>query len=386
MCSVSRADKKIVARKLFQTLAGFALLLIAALGSYAALSDSGLGDYASFVLAGEAHNRGWNPYASHAGLANELGLTLGFEDRLYSPNLNPPLSVYPFALLADVDPDVSRLWLRVVSGGVYLAACLGLLRAYPWQRRPLIVLWLLALAGFWYTLWMGQIYILLFGAGIGAWLLLERGQNPILAGVLIGVTVAIKPNFAVWPLLLLLAGHGRPALWCGVTALLISAVPLIIEGPGIYGQWLDAARDYSRGDIAANGSLAGSAARLGFEPAGYALGAAVAVVAAVYARRLRPAAVEASGVALVVALLAGPLTWLGYTLFALPVLLSRRWGPWEVAVAASLVVPWGVVASGEVHLAGTVVLGGLLASDAMRSSASGAATEKTMQAATLKAA
>jgi hypothetical protein len=355
-------------RVFFKVFAGVALCLITAVTAYSSLSGAGLYDYGSFILAGQASEKGLDPYGVHEGLVEESGLNLGFDDRPYSPNLNPPVSIYPFRLLAGADPDVTRFGLRAVSAVVYVAACLALMRAYPWQRRPLAVLWLIAGAGFWYTLWMGQIYVLLFGAGLGAWLLLEKGQSPVLAGVLIGVTVAVKPNFALWPLMLLLAGHGWPALWAGITALLISAVPFVIEGPSIYGQWLDAARHYSRGAIAANGSLVGSAARLGFEPAGYALAGVLTLAGAVYAWRLRPGRMEASAAALTVTLLAGPLTWLGYTLFALPVLMSRQWRGWELAVGATLVVPAGLTAAaGEVHLAGMLVLGGLVAGDAVRS-------------------
>jgi hypothetical protein len=342
------------------------LCLLTALAAYTSLSNAGLGDYGSFILAGKADEQGLDPYGVYPELVEETELNLGF-DRPYSPNLNPPISLYPFRLLSGADPDVSRFALRAVSGVVYVAACVALMRAYPWQRRPLTVLWLIAGAGFWYTLWMGQVYVLLFGAGLGAWLLLEKGQSPVLAGVLIGVTVAVKPNFVVWPLLLLLAGQGRPALWAGVTALLISAIPFIIEGPGIYGEWIDAARSYSRGAIAANGSLVGTAARLGIEPAGYVIAATLTLAGAVYAWRVRPDVMQASGIALVLTLLAGPLTWLGYTLFALPVLLARHWRSWEIAAAATLVVPvWFTAASGEIHLAGLLILGGLLASDVLR--------------------
>jgi len=112
----------------------------------------------------------------------------------------------------------------------------------------------------------------------------------------------------------------------------------------------------------------GSAARLGFEPAGYALAGLLTLAGAVYAWRLRPGPMEASAAALTVTLLAGPLTWLGYTLFALPVLMSRQWRGWELAVGATLVVPAGLTAAaGEVHLAGMLVLGGLVAGDAVRS-------------------
>jgi hypothetical protein len=369
-------------RALVEVCASVALCLITATLAYSSLSGPGLYDYGSFILAGQASEKGLNPYGVHEALVGESGLNLGFDNRAYSPNLNPPVSIYPFRLLASTDPGVTRYGLRAVSAVVYVAGCLALMRAYPWQRRPLAVLWLIAGAGFWYTLWMGQIYVLLFGTGLGAWLLLEKGQNPVLAGVLIGVTVAVKPNFALWPLLLLLAGHGRPAVWAGITALLISAIPLVVEGPSIYGQWLDAARHYSRGALAANGSLVGTAARLGFEPAGYALAGALTLAGAVYARRMRPGVKEASAMALLVTLLAGPLTWLGYTLFALPVLMSRRWRCWELAVGATLVVPAGLTAAaGEVHLAGMLLLGGLVAGDAIRSRRTVAEVEPSRSAA-----
>lgn len=338
------------------------LCLLIALGASAALRpDRGLLDFGAFVMAGEAHRRGLDPYEVHAGLADESGLDFGVEDRPYSPNLNPPISLYPFSLLSEVDAVSARDALNAVSALLFAGACLFMLRAYPWQRRPLIVLWLLALAGFWYTLWLGQLYAGLFALVLTAWLLLERGHNVLLAGVLIGLTVAIKPNFALWPLLLLLAGHGRPALVATVTALAVTAVPLLLEGPSVYAQWLEAAREYPRAAISANASLFGTAERLGLPPLGYLLSAVAVAACAAFVWRMRPSPLQTSSLGIVLTLLVGPLSWVGYTLFMLPVLLSRRWGRWELAIAASMLLPAGLgFPAPELRLAGIALLGGVI--------------------------
>lgn len=345
------------------------LCLLIALGAATALRpDRGLLDFGAFVMAGEAYQRGLDPYEVHADLAEESGLDFGVEGRPYSPNLNPPISLYPFSMLSEVDAMSARDALNAASALLYAGACLFMLRAYPWQRRPLIVLWLFAVAGFWYTLWLGQIYVALFALLLTAWLLLERGHSVLLAGVLIGLTVAIKPNFALWPLLLLLAGHGRPALVATATALAVSAVPLLLESPAVYAQWLEAAREYSRAAISANASLFGMAERVGLPPLGYLLSAAAVVACAVFVRRMRPSQSQTSSLGIVLTLLIGPLSWVGYTLFMLPVLLSRRWGRWEVAIAASMLLPAGLDSpAGELRLAGVLLLGGVIVAGISRS-------------------
>jgi hypothetical protein len=66
-------------------------------------------------------------------------------------------------------------------------------------------------------------------------------------------------------------------------------------------------------------------------------------------------------------LFVGPLTWVGYTLFMLPLLLSRRWSRWEVAVAATMLVPAGLGwPAGELRLAGIAMLSGLVLNDTLQ--------------------
>jgi hypothetical protein len=342
-------------------------VLIALAAAHTLQRDENLRDFATFVQAGKAYEGGLNPYVLYKDPDPAAGIEPGTPLETGSPNLNPPISVYPFSLLADADPFAVRDGLSAVSALIYAGACVLLLKAYTWQRRPLVALWLLAVAGFWYTLLLGQIYIPLFALGLGALLLVERGRRLLWAGVLIGLVVAIKPNFGIWPLFLLLAGHRKLALTAFAVAGAVSAVPLLIEGPEVYSQWLDAARAYPRAAIAPNASMFGVATRLGIPEAGYVLAAGLIAAGAFYTWRWRLTARETSAWSIMLTLFVGPLTWVGYTLFMLPLLLSRRWSRWEVAVAATMLVPAGLGwPAGELRLAGIAMLSGLVLNDTLQ--------------------
>ncbi len=301
------------------------------------LPGGSLMDFGSFVASGRAAAEGGNPYGIHP-LTFHVSLP-GFE--AWNPNLNPPISAILFQAFDWAEPALSfRIWWWV-SVALYglVVALLALRYGGSPGRAAVIALWALGLAGFWDTLVLGQIYIPLVLAGVAAWLLLERGQA-VAAGVLIGLVVAMKPNFAVWPALLFLAGHLRPALAAGVTAALASALPLAVYGPEIYRQWLAlVASDADRAAFLTNASFAGLAARIGLP--GLAMPVAILLLAggALWAWRRRPDMMRASGIALIVSLLASPLAWIHYTLFLAPVLLAR----WERLtarlVAGLLLVP-----------------------------------------------
>ena len=71
--------------------------------------------------------------------------------------------------------------------------------------------WLTPIGVVWET-WRGMSW-----AMTGAWLLMRRGDW-LVAGILIGLVVAIKPNYALVPLVLFAAGHWRPAFTAGAAA------------------------------------------------------------------------------------------------------------------------------------------------------------------------
>jgi Glycosyltransferase family 87 len=374
--------------RLLQVLAVLGLCALIALAAVQLLQPkSQLRDFATFVQAGKAYEQGLNPYVLYKEPDPVAGVDPGTPLETGSPNLNPPISIYPFSLLANADPFAVRNGLGIVSAVIYAGACVLLLKTYPWQRKPLVMLWLLAVAGFWYTLLLGQIYIPLFTLGLAALLLIERGRSLVWSGILVGLVVAIKPNFGIWPLFLLLAGHRKLALTAIAAAAAVSVIPLLLEGPEIYSQWVEAARAYPRAAIAPNASMFGVATRLGIPELGYLVAAGLIALGAFYAWRWRLTAREASQWSVMLTLLVGPLTWVGYTLFMLPLLLSRRWARWEVAIAATMLVPAGLGwPAGEMRLAGIVMLSGLVLNDARQARRSETTTESVSTAVSRQAA
>ncbi|MBY5635159.1 DUF2029 domain-containing protein [Rhizobium leguminosarum] len=63
----------------------------------------------------------------------------------------------------------------------------------------------------WDTLYLGQIYTPLVLACIIAWLRLEKGDH-LVAGIMIGLLISMKPKFCGLPVLLFLAGHRTPSV------------------------------------------------------------------------------------------------------------------------------------------------------------------------------
>ena len=310
------------------------LLLLIAWSVRWAWPTGELRDYGSFLASGRAGSQGLNPYGIYP-LTFHVVLP-GFD--VWNPNLNPPVSVPVFALFDRVDPHAGfRVW-WMVSLACYLAAVVLLWRRYA-RGRPLMVLWALALAGFWDTLALGQIYLPLVLAAVSAWLLLERGRD-LWAGVFLGIVVAVKPNFGPWPLLLLLAGHWRAPLTGAGVAVVVSAIPLLTNGPEIYTQWVELVlSDRGRAEFLTNASLTGLASRFGATTAGLVLSAGLLAFSVVWAWRRRPDFRHTSALGILCGILASPIAWVHYTLFLLPVFFCGRMTGARLAAATLMLVP-----------------------------------------------
>jgi len=258
---------------------------------------------------------------------------------VWNPNLNPPISLPLFQVFDWFEPHASfRLWYGL-SILCYSVTIFLLVRRYSRPNWVIPTLWALALAGFWDTLILGQIYLPLVLATVGAWLLIER-DRPVVAGLLIGLVTAFKPNFLVWPVLLLLAGHTVPAMMAFLTFGVLGCVPLLVYGPEVYQQWFALlATERDRAALTTNASFLGLSLRLGSALPGTLLSVALLGASAFWAWRYRPMALRVSALALVVGILASPLGWIHYTLFLLPVFF---WGPKSLPMclaAALLILP-----------------------------------------------
>ncbi len=123
-----------------------------------------LWDFGSFVESGRAAAQGLNPYGIYP-LTFHVVLP-GFD--AYNPNLNPPISALLFQLFDLAEPHrMFRVWYGV-SVALYAVTVLLLLARYKEAPRPILAVWALALAGFWDTLLLGQVYIPLVLAAVGA--------------------------------------------------------------------------------------------------------------------------------------------------------------------------------------------------------------------------
>jgi hypothetical protein len=328
------------ARRALAFALGFVLLLLIIWSLARALPTPGLLDYGSFIASGRAASQGLNPYGIYP-LTFHVVMP-GFES--WNPNLNPPAALPLFQLLGLMDPHEGfRLWWSL-SVLCYAATVLLLLARRDSSRGAhwLAALWAFALAGFWDTLVLGQIYLPLVLSAAGAWLLLERGQG-VLAGVAIGLVIAVKPNFMVWPALLFLAGYYRPVVSAGVTALLLSLLPVLLYGPDVYQQWFALlATEGHRVAFLTNASLSGLLLRSGLGILATPIGVLVLAALAFWAWRSRPSLAQASALGLIGALVASPLAWVHYTLFLLPLFFTRPMN-WVLGLAAVLLVlpvPW----------------------------------------------
>lgn len=273
-------------------------------------------------------------------------------------NLNPPLLSLLLAPLASLDVVVAyrvfaAVTLLLIAGAVLLV-CREL--RLPWWWTAGATLAMLASSPLHGTLYLGQIYGLLLVGLVAGWIAERRG-HPLLAGVLYGVTVALKPSLA--PVLLLPAVQQRwRPFWAGiggaVVATLVGALP---AGPSSALEWLRIGFGEPVPDVLDNAALPGEALRLGL-PSG--VGTVLGVVALVgtlvwLARRTRTGTVDPGGTApwavIAAGLLMSPISWHNYLLLLWPGVLAvvaaspaagvRR--AWVAALLALPMVPvsWG---------------------------------------------
>lgn len=339
-----------------------ALVIILALNIFSVLSYTGTVDFDAFMISGRQALASRNPYET---VFPDDGFVV------LAPNLNPPISVPFFAALAAHGGGALRWFWTAANAVLYVLMCAYLLRRYPAPNRAERALWLLNAAGFWYALLMGQISVLLMALYLAALWALET-PRPLWAAIPIGLLVAIKPNFAVWPALLFLAGHRRLGLATGAIVAMLWSLPVALYGPSLYAQWLATARAHSLNTWHGNSSLIGFLGRLGMPQVGTLLSIALLAYAATWAWRTRPAVLQSAPVGVSVALLSAPVAWPGYTLLLWPHLLATadqraRWlllatllsVPWITLIAAAQLIPALSYVLGSLYIVPTIAIGAI---------------------------
>jgi hypothetical protein len=222
---------------------------------------------------------------------------------------------------------------------------------YPSKRLRIRILWILAMGAVWYTFHLGQIYmILLFCASLAWWAL--RKQNWLVAGISIGVICAIKPNFLVWPGLLIAGKSKKIGFTAFATTGLLSAVPLLLQGPVIYREWLAACRGFNGYELPGNASLLAIFSRAGIPEVGFAITILLLAAVTLWVFFAKLETLYNSEIGILASLLAGPISWLGYTILLLPVLYGKSMNTLTRIGCVLLCIPmWKSIANaGTSHL------------------------------------
>lgn len=266
-------------------------------------------------------------------------------------NLNPPLLTVLLVPFAAFDALTAyRIFLGFTTALV-LASVLAVAREL---RLPAVVtvaatVAVLASSPLHGTLLLGQIYPLLL-AGLSAGWIAERRGHPVLAAVLYGITVALKPSLA--PLLLLPAVARRwGPLRAGIaSAAVATLLGVLVAGPSTAVAWLTIALTEGVPDTPDNASLPGLAMRYDVPPVlGLVLGLVVLGGTLAWLGRLRDVdgdRVDPAGTApwavLAASLLFAPIAWHNYLLLLVPgvlVLFALRRRATAAALLAVAVVP-----------------------------------------------
>jgi hypothetical protein len=276
----------------------------------------------TFWASGWAVRHGQNPYVEYPPLTWKPGAFGKNGPPVLDLNLNPPSMLPLFSLLSRIPlRTATNVW-TVTSTLLFVGIAALLICRYHADRKQ--IWWLLTCSATIMTLGLEQIYAALLVLTLAAWFLLESDHD-IVAGVLLGVLAAIKPNMAVWPLFLALSRRLKLIVPTCVTAAVLSIIPVFLYGTAVYPEWWRATGIDSHSIFPADISIAGNFSRFGSRPAGLIIALVVFVLLACLVRAGKPPLFETTGIALCASILCSPLGWLEYILFLTPLLFARRW-------------------------------------------------------------
>ena len=283
----------------------------------------------TFWASGVAVRHGLNPHAEYPQTWRPHAFTKD-GPVILDVNLNPPALLPLFSFISRFRLfDIARTWECLST-----LLVLGVTGLMVWRYRPAPnqVWWLLTGGALIGTFTLQQIYTLLFVLAVGAYWLLEE-EHDLAAGIFLGVLCAAKPNFGLWPVVLALTGRRKPLLSASAVFAILSMIPALLYGVGVYGEWIRALGVDTHSIFPSDVTFTGNAARLGARPLGIILSIAVLSLTCFAVSVGKPRLRDASGMAICAAILCSPLAWMHYLLVLVPVLLSRRWTRKELVAA-----------------------------------------------------
>jgi hypothetical protein len=293
----------------------------------------------SFYASGFALSHHLNPYGVYPTTWRFHPYGLSTVPVVDDINLSPPCMLPLFTLLLHHSlPSEVVVWTAVSTLFFVLSTAILLVASNGAMQKRQIV-WCLLGAPALGTLTLAQDYAAMFLLLTLIWLLLIRGHL-LLAAVLIGVMVAIKPPLGLWPLMLFASWRIRHAIVAALVAAALALYPVLLYGSSVYTEWIHAGETVPHWYVSADMSLAGTFTRLGARPFGIVLAVLTAAALLYFCYRVRPSQIDLAGIAICAAILCGPLGWFHYTIFAAPFFAARRpWGPMATIAAFLLAIP-----------------------------------------------
>ena len=276
--------------------------------------------FSSYWSSGDAANHHLNPYTPQP---TTLVVYVKGEEAhpIVDLNLNPPLLLPLFQAIAKLPINGAFILWTIVSALLFAATAATILWLTPTMSEASILCLTLGMPII-VCIGIGQLYALLFVLGALAWFAIKR-NNQIVAALAMGLLIAIRPIFVVWPVFLFLADARKLALRAAVVAALASAAPLALYGYTIVPRYLAALHGdmhyLNPDDI----SLPAVAARLGIPTVGAVASVLLLAALLLYVWRTRPDASITTGIAVSAALLCSPLAWVHYTLVLFPALATE---------------------------------------------------------------
>ena len=343
-----------------KTIIAIALLILAMiLNIVLSFRYSAPGDLDTFLASGRAVMNKMNPY--NAPSPNYMHSFGNYTSHAY--NLNPPISLILFGLLSRFDTNfLYNIW-TIISIMLHIFSILLLGTQY--RLSTLQLTWAVGISGLWVGIGTGQIYELILPIIVIAWIALERKQY-VLAGIMIGLFCTVKINFLVWPSLLFLAGFRRTAIAAYISLVVFSLIPIIIWGPLIYIQWFQMVGKVDYLFVPNNASWFGITLRAGIPWLGAMSAGIFLLLVAAFVFLRKPGTWDVNSLGLVASVLASPIGWASYSIWMLPIFLSRRWNLNLAIAGAILMVPlplieiWGQISLIHLNLLSLIYPAGFL--------------------------
>lgn len=294
-------------------------------------TGNGYATFGTLWASGKAAVNGLNPYTHYPETFHAPDYSA------WDLNLNPPWTLPVLEALSHLTIEHFKQVWTVLTGLCFLAGGLILIARQP-ELQGRQILWLMLCAPAIATFNEGQIYAWPFLFGTLAWLANKKGHL-LLAGLVVGIIVSLRPTMCLVLLLLLLAGHRKIAAAAIGSSFMLYVLPLVMYGPVIYVEWLHALADGNRHWIhAANIAIWPAFTRTGHPYIGAVIAVLLVLLVCGWAFRNRPEFTHTCGAGLCLGVACAPLAWFHYILFVAPFFMTRRWTALPMMAAALFLI------------------------------------------------